>query len=80
MSGGKVRTLQDRSAVGGISGFALSSDRFSFFSERLSFFYKKLVAALGDESNSYMYEHTMHEGNEICFRFTAETMLLDQRQ
>ena len=39
ISGGKVRTLHDRSGAGLTSGFSLSSGRFSFFSERLSFFY-----------------------------------------
>ena len=27
-----------------------------------------------------MEEHTMHEGNEIDIRFTAETMMFDQMQ
>ena len=83
MSGGKSRTLHDRSAAGLSFDFALSSDRFSFLSERLSFFYEKLAAAhtqrADDRSASCTQKHTMHAGNEMDIRFTA-TMLYDQMQ
>jgi hypothetical protein len=78
ISGGKVRTLHDRSTAGLISGFSISPDRFSFFSDRLSFFYKVLAAAHAerteDWSDSGTQQHTIHEGIEMDIRFTA-TML-----
>lgn len=83
MSGGRSRTLQDRSAAGLSFGFALSSDRFSFLSERLSFFYRELAAAhaerLKPEATAARKTHTMHAGNEMDIRFTA-TMLYNQMQ
>ena len=44
MSGGKVRTLQDRSGAKSTSDVASSPERFSFLSEKLSLFYQKSVS------------------------------------
>jgi hypothetical protein len=85
MSGGKVRTLHDRSIVGLLLGFSLSSDRFSFLSERLSFFYQELAESTRKVTKRRQRQlhskkkHTMHAGNEMDIRFTA-TMLYDQTQ
>ena len=83
MSGGKVRTLHDRSTAGVLLGFSLSSDRFSFLSERLSFFYDMLAATHAKQLmtgvSTALKKHTMHAGNEMDIRFTA-TMLYDQMQ
>jgi hypothetical protein len=84
MSGGKVRTLHDRSIAGLLLGFSLSSDRFSFLSERLSFFYQELAESTRKvtkrrERQLHSKKHTMHAGNEMDIRFTA-TMLYDQMQ